>query len=67
MSRSALCSLETYIRNIVVWKHHLRLETENVYWKHTLDIGNIELHIRNIKGVWKHKMYIGNIGFILET
>ena len=36
----ALCILETYIGNIVVWKHHLHLETKNVYWKHALDIGN---------------------------
>ena len=33
--RMAPCILETYIGNYVVWKHHLRLETKNVYWKHT--------------------------------
>ena len=43
-----LLILETYIGNIVVWKHHFRLETSIGYWKQKSDIGNM-------KGVWKHK------------
>ena len=55
--------IETYIGNILVWKHHL--ETKNMYtgnkhwilktyeldWKHIL-------HIQNITFVWKHT-YVG--------
>ena len=53
--------METYIGNIVVWKHHLHLETKKVYWKHTFDIANIPI------SYWKHNMDIGNIRIRLET
>ena len=29
-----ICSLETWIGNIVDWKHRNRLETKKVHWKH---------------------------------
>ena len=63
----APCILETYIGNIVVWKHHWRLETKNAYWKHTLDIGNISLYIGNIKLDWKHKSVYWKHKIRLET
>ena len=54
----------TYIENIVVWRHHLHLETKNVYWKHTLETYELDwkhnLDIGIITFVWKHT-YIGNI------
>ena len=63
----APCILETYIGNYVVWKHHLRLETKNVYWKHTQDIGNKNWILETYIGYWKQKLDIGNIRIILET
>ena len=42
---TALCILESYIGNIVVWKHHLHLERKNVYWRHTFDFGNIRIRL----------------------
>ena len=49
-----------YIGNIVVWKHHLHLETKNVYRNHTLDIGNIIWILETYELDWKHiqKFYI---------
>ena len=45
---TAPCITETYVGNIVVWKHQLRFETPIGYWKHKSDI-------ENIKSVWKRK------------
>ena len=61
---TALSILETYIGNIVVWKHHLHLETKNVFWKHTLDIGNIIWILETYELDWKHNLDIGNITFV---
>ena len=47
--------METYIGNIVVWKHHLHLETKKKY------IGNIH----SILPIFQY--HIGNIRWILET
>ena len=64
MVYTALCILETYIGNIVVWKHHLHLETKNVYWKHALDIqkksdiGNIRIRLETYSAYWKHILHI---------
>ena len=38
--------METYIGNIVIWKHRLHLETYSAYWKHHF---RLETHI-----YWKH-------------
>ena len=56
--------METYIGNIVVWKHHLHLETKNVYWKHALDIGNKNRILETYELDWKHILHIGNITFV---
>ena len=58
---TALCLLETYTGNIIVWKHHLHLETKNVDWKHTNSIGNIFCILETYELDWKHILHIGNI------
>ena len=42
------------IGNIVAWKHYLHLETQNVYWKHTLDNGKIRIKLETYSAYWKH-------------
>ena len=67
--------METYIGNIVDWKHKNRLETKFLDWKHDNEIGNkkstletMNLNIGNkirrletVNREWKHKSLIGNI------
>ena len=53
-SLTVICRLETYIGNILDWKHQNRLETKFLDWKHDYEIGN-------------KKKYIGNNEFRLET
>ena len=40
LSLSVICRLETYIGNIVDWKHQNRLETKFLDLKHDYEIGN---------------------------
>ena len=51
-----------YIGNIVVWKHHLHLETKNVYRNHTLDIGNIRIRLETYPEILYYMIF-----YILET
>ena len=46
------------------WKHRLHLETKNVYWKHTSDIGNIIWMLETYELDLKHILDIWNITFV---
>ena len=62
-----ICRLETWIGNIVDWKHRNRLETLKVNWKQNKYIGNINIRLETKSVDWKHKNEIGNRKCRLET
>ena len=68
LSAKALCILEAYIKNCVVWKHHLHWETKNEYWKPWNTFGNITFVWKHMKKwfqytikCFKYKTYISNL------
>ena len=52
---SAPCILESYIGNIVIWKHHFHLETWIGYWNQKFDIGNMQGRLETNVLCCKHK------------
>ena len=48
-----ICRLETYIGNIVDWKHQNRLETKFLDWKHDYEIGNKKSTLETMNLDWK--------------
>ena len=45
--------METYIGNIVDWKHKNRLETKFLDWKHDYEIGNKIRRLETLHRDWK--------------
>ena len=58
--QTVIYRLETYIGNIVDWKHQNRLETKFLDWKHDDEIGNKKSKLETMNLDWKQNSWMGN-------
>ena len=55
ITEMAICSLETWIGNIVDWKHQNRFETHEVVWKQKSTLETCKLVSKQKNVDWKHR------------